>query len=399
MNANNLIVRKKNGTVNRDLTILKSLRMHANFPEAAYAGLADAVGDDPTGIFYKSGGHLLPVGEPLNREGIGRVISLYRQSKRENGHRSDMHLSLYADIYSASKKSDLREVPAEVPADVPAPEVPAEIKPYEGDGADFLAWIVQVQAWQKKEGVREWGYRQAIMSAKLLKAGLPAEAVKDAFLIDLDKEGRRFHGVSEFDVIGFGNQIRKDGESAIEAVVRLIQGANVNVALIGGAGIGKTTVVEKIASDAEGFCAVSCNPETSSPDFYGIQTPMHPDGAFVLSDFTKALLKAEALKKAGSLEKIHVLLDEGDAMDTGTALMLNRALEQKRMSHRFLGRTIDFGDNIVFTMAMNTTGGGADSDYTGRDNLDAAFLDRFFRIRVTRDDAVQAEIFSNLMSA
>lgn len=287
---------------------------------------------------------------------------------------------------------EFTDQPTPEPQNDPRPEpTPPEPKPQpqtDTEPEQFLRWIQSVVSWQQRQDdQRVWGYRQAINGRKLMLAGMPVEAIKDAFTIDWDAEARRYHNVREYDLTAWGASRAQDGESPIEAVLRVTMKAGVNACMVGGAGIGKTTALEHMGErDGVHTVIVSCNPEAASPEFYGVQTPMNPEGPFVLSDFTKALLKAE------QGERVRILLDEMDAMDAQIALMLNRALEQRKLSHRFLGRTIEFGGNVEFFGAMNTTGHGGDGEYD-RERLDAAFMDRFFRFRVKRCDKLEREIF------
>lgn len=252
---------------------------------------------------------------------------------------------------------------------------------------EFLAWVERVQEYQLEQDVDPWGMRQAINGGRLIKAGMPQEAIKDAFTIDFDDEARHSLGVRPFDLTAWGSRIAEDGESANEAIVRVTMRAGVNACAVGGKGIGKTTTFEKIAEKDDATIAViSCSDDGIRPDLFGTLTPGIREG-YVLAEVAEAMLKAE------NGEKVFVLLDEADALTPSDALKLNRALEQRKINHPFLGRTIKFGRNVQFFAAMNTTGNGADEDFTGRDKQDAAFLDRFFRFRVNLDRELQRELF------
>lgn len=271
----------------------------------------------------------------------------------------------------------------------PTPEAIVEVKPPKNSDTmvrQLVEWVEAVQDWQEAQELEQWGYRQVKNGRALLSVGFPLAAIKDAYTIDWDPEARRHHGVKEFDLMAWGRKTATADETALEAIIRTVASAGVNVATVGGRGIGKTTTIERMAErDGVRLCVVSCNPDTAGAEFFGVLTPGLNDG-YVLSEFSTALLAAE------KGERVRILLDEMDAMDSATALMLNRALEQRRISHRFLGRTIDFGANVEFYGAMNTTGQGATDEFVGRDRQDSAFLDRFLRIRVKLDRKLQREI-------
>lgn len=285
------------------------------------------------------------------------------------------------------------------------PGIPAtiEVKPVVSDlrsaTMQLIQWAAGVREWQPKNGKEPWGYRQVKKGVALLSVGFPLEGVKDAFLIDYDPEARRFFGAKEFDVVAWGKTIAAEGESGLKAALRRLSSApGVNVATVGAAGIGKThTTTEIMREDFDHHVVVSCNPKTAGADFYGFLTPMlefsEVEKGFRLSSFAKALRMAEAGKR------VAILLDEMDAMESGTAIALNRALEQRAMEHRYLGKEISFLDNIVFYGAMNTVGNGATAHYGSRERQDGAFLDRFVRVRVGFDAAVEMSIAESMLAS
>lgn len=140
-------------------------------------------------------------------------------------------------------------------------------------------------------------------------------------------------------------------------------GANVPVMLIGPAGSGKTTAAAAVAKALSiAFYTQSVGPQTSKADLLGYKDAnghYHPSPLF------------KAYTSGGGY-----LLDEIDAGNAGVLTVLNAALANGHMT---------FGDGELHERhkdfrplaAANTYGTGANRQYVGRCQLDAATLDRF----------------------
>jgi hypothetical protein len=385
------IIRKQNGSVHLTKTAASFLAENNNSQVGAYRAMAPMIGST---IVYEKNVHGTRVPRP-----IGSLISMPASYRLPTADYRDQHEACIAHLRAILKhdrpqpqQQQQQPTPQPEPEIIPEPQ-PEPPKQPENSSHEFLAWVERVQDYQRSNEIDPWGMRQAINGAKLISAGMPQEAIKDAFTIDFDDEARHVLGVRPFDLTAYGATIAEDGESAIEAVIGITMKAGVNACAVGGKGIGKTTTFEKIAEKQGATIAViSCSDDGIRPDLFGTLTPGINQG-FVLAEVAEAMLKAE------DGEKVFILLDEADALTPSDAIKLNRALEQRKITHPFLGRTIEFGKNVQFFAAMNTTGNGADEDYTGRDKQDSAFLDRFFRFRVTLDKELQRKLFSDLIAA
>ena len=391
LRRSDMLVPFETGGVNKTETIVKALARHADHNgkgdyRKAYADLAIFIGAE---IVHKHQGTPRTIGARIGQTDgfVYDLSAIERYRARGTDARRTQNEKFLGMCWKLAQtqtfKPEIREREVEVPE---VPEVPQN----GGDFDQFLTWIESVQAYQDAQGIEDcWGMRQAINGKKLLSAGMPEAAIKDAFTIDFDDEARHELGVRPFDLTAWGATIAKDGESAIEAVIGVTIKAGVNACAVGGKGIGKTTTFEKIAEKAGAKIAViSCSDDGIRPDLFGTLTPGIREG-YVLAEVAETLLKAEAG------EKVFVLLDEADALTPSDAIKLNRALEQRKITHPFLGRTIEFGKNVQFFAAMNTTGMGADENFTGRDKQDSAFLDRFFRFRVKLDKTLQRKLFAD----
>ena len=142
--------------------------------------------------------------------------------------------------------------------------------------------------------------------------------------------------------------------------------ARVPAMLVGPAGSGKTTAARQIG-DLLGLRTYieSCNPHMSAWDVLGF---VGPDGNYHRS---KA---RDAVEHGGVL-----MFDEMDASNPGNLVAINA------LAAAHAGQTVDFPDgaavpmhaDCVIVAGCNTYGDGASDQYVGREQLDAATLDRF----------------------
>lgn len=144
-----------------------------------------------------------------------------------------------------------------------------------------------------------------------------------------------------------------------------------NILLVGPAGCGKTSLAAQLA-EALGltFDFVSLTAGASETWLLGRHTP----NGFMPAKF------AHSFANGGVF-----LLDEIDGADANTMMILNAALANGHMYNPMTGETITRHKDFVCIAAANTFGLGANGVYTGRNRLDAAFLDRFAGSTVVMD--------------
>lgn len=89
------------------------------------------------------------------------------------------------------------------------------------------------------------------------------------------------------------------------------------------------------------------------------------------------------------------LLDEMDAADSNLLIGINDALSNGELSNPVVDQRIKKHEHFIPLAAANTFGLGADADYTGRERLDMATLERWRmgRVEVGYDRKLQKEIF------
>ena len=149
--------------------------------------------------------------------------------------------------------------------------------------------------------------------------------------------------------------------------------ANVEVFLVGPAGSGKTQLA---ADAAEAFGApfglTPLSGGATESSILGSVSPL--DGRYTPSSFS-------AMYAAGGVH----LLDEIDGADPNMLLTVNGAISNHHLSIPRAGLRIDKHADFRLIAAANTYGNGPDAVYVGREQLDAATLDRFTMGRVFVD--------------
>lgn len=161
------------------------------------------------------------------------------------------------------------------------------------------------------------------------------------------------------------------------------------IMLVGPAGCGKTTLARKVA-EALGlpFGSVSCTAGMSEGELVGKLLPGE-DGGFhyVQSQFV-------TLYEGGGV----FLCDELDAADPNVLLKVNSAvgsISGRGFFHNDLRKAkpeVRQHEDSVLIAAANTYGTGANAQYVGRNQLDAATLDRFTVLEMDYDRDLERQL-------
>ena len=149
--------------------------------------------------------------------------------------------------------------------------------------------------------------------------------------------------------------------------------------LVGPAGAGKTWMAKQV-SEALDFTYYVQGACATKYDFTGHYDPK-----------TGGMTKPPARQAAedGGL----LCMDEIDAGHPGALLSLNALLTSAFTD--FGNDVVEVHKNFVCIACANTYGTGADRQYVGRNQLDAATLDRFVVIDVNYDEAMERQIAGN----
>lgn len=179
--------------------------------------------------------------------------------------------------------------------------------------------------------------------------------------------------VSETEIKKIEGCHRQQAELVEYLAMRGFDGNRLNVMLVGPAGTGKTTAAAK-AADILGlnFYPLSVGPQTTKTDFFGF-TDAH--GRPIWTVVRKAWTDGGVL-----------LIDEIDASGAGALTYINSILANDFAT---FPSDVDSIDKVTVVKrhrdfcvvaAANTYGSGANRLYVGRNQLDAATLDRFVGI-------------------
>jgi cobaltochelatase CobS len=146
--------------------------------------------------------------------------------------------------------------------------------------------------------------------------------------------------------------------------------------LVGPAGSGKTSAA-KAAADALGlpFYALSVGPQTTQSQLTGYNNVSN-------GDYVSTQLR-QAYEHGGVF-----LLDEVDAGSPAVLVTINALLANGHAS--FPDAVVERHPDFVLVAAANTIGLGADRQYVGRQQVDAATLDRFVFLDWANDVALEA---------
>lgn len=161
-----------------------------------------------------------------------------------------------------------------------------------------------------------------------------------------------------------------------------------NIFMTGPSGCGKTYIAKKVA-EALGldFASQSCSEGVSESVFTGWLLPVEGNGVFthVQSEFIRIYENGGAF-----------LFDEMDAADPNVMVFMNQALANDGfyLPQRHKAPYVKKHKDFVGMAAANTFGNGADTMFVGRNQLDAATMDRFRvgMVKMEYDETVETNL-------
>lgn len=157
--------------------------------------------------------------------------------------------------------------------------------------------------------------------------------------------------------------------------------ANLNVALIGPAGSGKSTVVQQVA-DALDLKYYLQNSVTGTHELAGY---MDAHGKYNTTSFRAAF-------EFGGV----ILIDEVDTSDPGALKWVNTALANGHAMFPDKADPVHRHKDFRCLIAANTFGTGADRVYVGANQLDASTLDRFVFFEFNYDEDLEKLLSGNV---
>lgn len=171
-----------------------------------------------------------------------------------------------------------------------------------------------------------------------------------------------------------------------EKVLKLVA-AGQSVLIKGPAGCGKSHMAEQIARALKiAYGALHCSAGASESQLLGWLLPTGKGGQFEY----QAAQFAKMFKTGNAL----FLADEIDAADANMLMVLNGALANGHLHvpQNIQEPSVARGKNFCMMAAANTFGTGADAMYVGRNQLDAATLDRFYVVEMDYDRKFEATL-------
>jgi cobaltochelatase CobS len=145
--------------------------------------------------------------------------------------------------------------------------------------------------------------------------------------------------------------------------------------IVGPAGTGKTHAAWQASQAFDlPFYSISVGAQTSKTDLVGYLSPM---GRYMTTAFR------DAYENGGVF-----LMDEMDAGNPNVLIIVNQALAASMAP--FPDGMVKKHDDFIFIATANTFGLGANRQYVGRNQLDAATLDRFVTIEWPVDEKLEA---------
>ena len=203
---------------------------------------------------------------------------------------------------------------------------------------------------------REDALRAAEMER--LNAPPPVVEVREAPKVEPVKDGKRNH-------------------YRFPLFLKAVEAGVTGIALVGPAGTGKTTAAAMAAkSTGRMFEAVSFGPTTSKSDMFGF---VDANGTYRDTGLVRAAVN-------GGL----FLGDEFDAGHAGIAVGLNMVAANEVFSTPDGMKARH--ERFTLVVGMNTYGNGASRQYVGRNQMDAATMDRFCFIDWPLDEGLEAHM-------
>lgn len=185
---------------------------------------------------------------------------------------------------------------------------------------------------------------------------------------------------------GEARTVKEHTHPLFAKVVKLVS-AGVPVLLKGPAGCGKTHLGEQVAR-ALGldYGTLHCTAGVTESQLLGWLLPTGEGGRFEY----KAAPYARLYKQGKAL----FCLDEIDAADPNLLMVLNGSIANGHLAvpQNHDEPLIPRGEGFALIACANTWGHGADAQYVGRNQLDAATISRFYALEMDYDETYEAKI-------
>ena len=261
----------------------------------------------------------------------------------------------------------------------PYPE-PKKDQPQEEEDEDMSEERIEGEA-VSREAQRSKGHsRDAsapdIQNAISVLSGMFGGAETERLQAEIDALNGRLNSIVTFEKMNEGTL-----EPCLELahyklpLIAHILAQGLHVFLVGPAGSGKTTMATQIADMLKVRFAYTSKVDQK----YELIGFVNAQGDYVRTAFR------DAVEQGGLF-----LWDEIDASSPAALTAFNAALDNGRAD--FPDGVIDVHEDFVCVAAGNTWGLGADRQYVGRNQLDAATLDRYVQVELPYDETLEAAL-------
>jgi hypothetical protein len=255
-------------------------------------------------------------------------------------------------------------------------------------------------------------------AAKLIPAGVPADALLSTMTMHWPTDARSDAGIPEFDFVSLSREIMEargihgvNGETAHELFgwVLTLAEARQPIWLIGPKGTGKSHLCRQLSVYLDlPYGEAPMTPGATRGDLLGRPTIAGLDSVIAAAALHDAAHLQRILDSGGAgfiLAKFVEIYANGgifnfeeiDAADASMLIVLNNALAGEWLSNTANGVEYKRSTDFVAMATGNTFGLGANRKYVGRERLDDATLDRWRmgRVFLHRDPKIAASILRN----
>lgn len=273
-----------------------------------------------------------------------------------------------ASILEAADKSVPKPKPKPLNPDEYLEQKFTEIEQYLASGQAEQDDVVSTATWK--------------YAGRMLGVGIPPEAILDAYAKNWPQTARNKLDIPHFDPRTYGEPI--EGQHKVVPYIMALLKANVPVMLVGPTQSGKGYASRNVAENlGVPFGAVPLMAGASISWLFGRNMPQ----SYVGTPFVELYDKANV----GGV----FLADEMDAADSNMLIGINDAISNNELHNPIINKVIEKHENFHILAAANTWGTGANAQYSGRERLDMATLERFRmgRVMVEYDRDLQRKVF------